>query len=112
MANIANKRGSPINSFEFFCMGAAAKAIATVLTYPIQIAQSQLRADRAGADGKRKYSGTMDCLIKVWQVAGLGGLYRGMIAKLWQVMCPSRYSHHIHTCVRSACSQAHARTPP
>ena len=32
-----------IRSFEFFLMGAIAKAVATVLTYPIQLAQSRLR---------------------------------------------------------------------
>jgi hypothetical protein len=33
----------------------------------------------------------MDCLLKVWQVAGLGGLYRGMIAKLWQTVLTAAF---------------------
>jgi len=91
MSNIAAKRGTPINSFEFFCMGALAKAIATVLTYPIQIAQSQLRADRADADGNRKYNGTIDCLLKILGAAGVKGLYRGMMAKLWQTVLTAAF---------------------
>lgn len=54
MVKIAERRGSPITSFEFFVMGAIAKAVATVFTYPIQVAQSRLRADRGKKDGTRK----------------------------------------------------------
>lgn len=90
-SKIADKRGSPITSFEFFCMGALAKAIATVVTYPIQIAQSQLRNDRKNADGKRAYNGTIDCLVKITQTAGIGGLFRGMMAKLWQTVLTAAF---------------------
>jgi hypothetical protein len=37
MASTAQKRGTPLNSLEFFIMGAIAKAAATVFTYPIQV---------------------------------------------------------------------------
>lgn len=90
-AKIAAKRGSPINSLEFFAMGAIAKAVATVLTYPIQIAQSQLRNDRKGKDGKRKYTGSVDCLMKIYATAGLGGWFRGMGAKLWQTVLTAAF---------------------
>lgn len=91
LQEIADKRGTPINSFEFFCAGAIAKAIATVLTYPVQIAQSQLRADRKSAEGKRKYSGTIDCLSKIYTSNGIAGWYRGMIAKLWQTVLTAAF---------------------
>jgi len=91
MSKIAEARGSKITSSEFFLMGALAKAIATVVTYPIQIAQSQLRNDRKNAEGKRKYTGTVDCLFKIMQTAGVEGLFRGMMAKLWQTVLTAAF---------------------
>jgi len=91
MLKIAEMRGSKITSSEFFIMGALAKAIATVVTYPIQVAQSQLRNDRKSAEGKRKYSGTIDCLIKIVQAGGIEGLFRGMMAKLWQTVLTAAF---------------------
>ena len=38
-ATIVKTRGKPLNSGEFFVMGAIAKCIATIVTYPIQVAQ-------------------------------------------------------------------------
>lgn len=35
-----------ISALEYFVMGAFAKAVATYVTYPLQIAQSKLRADK------------------------------------------------------------------
>jgi len=91
MVKIAEHRGTPITSFEFFLMGALAKTIATVVTYPIQIAQSHLRNDRKSADGKHKYSGTIDCLLKITKTAGVAGLFRGMTAKLWQTVLTAAF---------------------
>ena len=88
---MSKKRGSPISSLEFFCMGALAKAVATVFTYPIQIAQSQLRADRKSAKGTRKYEGTFDCLTKIYAVAGFQGWFRGITAKLWQTVLTAAF---------------------
>lgn len=91
----AQARGSPITSIEFFLMGAAAKAVATILTYPIQLAQSRLRAMKAknqqqqqqqGGPVKYEYSGTIDVLIKVMKNDGPLGLFRGMEAKLYQTV--------------------------
>jgi adenine nucleotide transporter 17 len=88
---VAQRRGSPITSPEFFFMGALAKAVATVFTYPVQIAQSQLRNDRKSEDGTRKYAGTLDCLRKIYAAAGLAGLYRGIFAKLWQTVLTAAF---------------------
>ena len=85
------RRGTPITTLEFFCMGATAKAIATVFTYPIQVAQSQLRNDRKSADGKFKYKNTADCLAKIYAVAGMKGWFRGMGAKLWQTVLTAAF---------------------
>lgn len=77
MTSVAERRKSAITAIEFFAMGALAKAAATYVTYPLQIAQSRLRADRKGKkdeNGKmapRKYKGTMDCLAKLLQKDGI-----------------------------------------
>lgn len=100
MSKAAEKRGSPITSLEFFCMGALAKAIATVFTYPIQIAQSQLRNDRKDAQGNRKYSGTLDCLLKIYATAGFRGWFRGMGAKLWQTVLTAAFQFMAYENIR------------
>merc|ERR1719326_1012994 len=40
---LAKRHGFPILGIEFFVMGALAKAVATLVTYPIQLTQSRLR---------------------------------------------------------------------
>lgn len=90
-AAIVDARGRTLSSGEFFLMGAIAKCIATIVTYPIQVAQSQLRNDRKSIDGKRKYKGALDCLIKIYSAAGVAGLFRGMIAKLWQTVLSAAF---------------------
>lgn len=93
MAKIAEKRGSPISAFEFFVMGAIAKAVATVTTYPLQLAQSRLRADK-GKEGNRQektYKGTADVLRKVYKEKGYKGWFKGMEAKLWQTVLTAAF---------------------
>ena len=70
----ASKR---LSSLEAFVLGAVAKWIATVATYPLQVAQTRLRF------GKCEYAGTFDCLRKIYAREGRSGLYRGMETKLW-----------------------------
>lgn len=93
MAKVAEKRGSPITAFEFFVMGAIAKAIATVATYPLQLAQSRLRADKgkAGNSMERNYNTTADVLVKVYKAEGVAGLFKGMEAKLWQTVLTAAF---------------------
>lgn len=93
MAIAAEKRGSPISSFEFFVMGAIAKAVATVLTYPLQIAQSKLRADKGKAKdtSQRQFTGTLDCMQKIVAKDGSKGLFRGINAKLWQTVLTAAF---------------------
>ena len=67
-------------------MGAIAKAIATVFTYPVQVAQSQLRNDK-----KKIYNGTVDCITKIYRIGGITGLFRGINAKLWQTVLTAAF---------------------
>lgn len=93
LARWAEKRGSPITAFEFFLCGAIAKAVATVLTYPLQIAQSKLRADRGNAKDptQRNYRGTLDCLQKIAKRDGIPGWFKGMETKLWQTVLTAAF---------------------
>ena len=96
-AALVDSRGKPLNSAEFFLMGAIAKCIATIVTYPIQVAQSQLRNDRKSKDGKRKYAGTFDCLVKIYQIS------------VSTTACKPRFSPG---CVFTRCVSGHQRLVP
>ena len=50
---VALKQKRPITALEFFMSGAIAKATATFLTYPLQLAQSQLRTLRQKIQDKK-----------------------------------------------------------
>ena len=92
VAQRSKRRGTPITSLEFFAMGAIAKATATLFTYPVQVAQSQLRNDRKNKDGTgQKYHGTWDCLMKIYRMGGMAGLFRGINAKLWQTVLTAAF---------------------
>ena len=99
-----------LNSVEFFLLGAFAKMVATVVTYPLQIAQTRLRAYTTLAqneDPRRQTSSqepkkgqkgekpkplpttTIECLLQVYSQEGFQGLYRGMEAKLLQTCLTS-----------------------
>ena len=91
MSRIAARRGYPMNSLEFFVMGAIAKTVATLLTYPLQVVQSQLRNDAKSEKGSQKYRGTLDCLRKLYLAAGFAGWFRGIFAKLWQTVLTAAF---------------------
>ena len=104
----------PTSSLQFFLLGAFAKACATLATYPLQLAQTLLRAQRArtkqqpigacaeaiegrhvhGSGGKVEevpskqahYAGMIDCLQQVHARGGLPALYRGLQAKALQTV--------------------------
>jgi len=72
----ANKsRLSPLRAF---FLGALAKAIATVVTYPLQLAQVLMRLP------DNTYTGTMDCLVRLGNEKGAAALFVGLNAKLLQ----------------------------
>ena len=74
-------------SLQFFIAGAVAKAVATMATYPLQVAQTLLRTQpNAQRDARRdagpRYRGVLDCLRRLLAEEGLPGLYRGVDKKL------------------------------
>nr|XP_022904651.1 peroxisomal membrane protein PMP34 isoform X1 [Onthophagus taurus] len=76
----ALKRNIPAKStLAFFLMGAAAKAVATILTYPIQLAQARQR------HGKNKIN-TLVLLYALLKKKGPAALFSGLEAKLYQTV--------------------------
>jgi adenine nucleotide transporter 17 len=73
-----------LSPMEAFCVGALAKGIATIATYPLQLAQVLLRL--------QKGVGTYDCLKKQFDQGGVKGLYTGMNAKLLQTVLTAAFT--------------------
>ena len=77
-------------SLQFFIAGAVSKAVATMATYPLQVAQTLLRTQRGeqaasrGGEGNTGpvYRGVLDCLRRLLAEEGVAGLYRGVDKKL------------------------------
>jgi adenine nucleotide transporter 17 len=100
----AQSSGSRISPGEAFLLGALAKGVATVLTYPLQLAQAVLRLQRrsndadnvsdsiATGDQQQRYRGTLDCLVKLYQRDGAKGLFTGMKAKLLQTVLTAAFT--------------------
>merc|ERR1712096_582636 len=75
----------PISPTEFFVMGALAKLVATILTYPIQLAQGKMRTQRMGLGPKGKdaqYANFIQCVSKLYEKGGVTGTYKGVTTKL------------------------------
>lgn len=90
MQRYAKARGRGITVLEFFVMGAIAKAVATVFTYPLQVAQSRLRAGKKDDDG-HKYTSTVDVLRRIFAKKGFWGWFNGMEAKLLQTVSTAAF---------------------
>jgi len=87
----AKKQGRSLTSVEIFVNGAIAKAVATVLTYPIQVAQTRLRAHGKESETKEKYTSTFDVLLKLYKSDGLFGWFAGMDVKLVQTVLTAAF---------------------
>mmetsp|Transcript_7086 Transcript_7086/g.21548 ORF Transcript_7086/g.21548 Transcript_7086/m.21548 type:complete len:330 (-) Transcript_7086:65-1054(-) len=88
-----------ISSLEAFVIGAVAKAIATVLTFPLQVAQSRLRnagGAASGGGGRPELQGMIPCLRAVLQENGVGGLYFGLLPKLVQTVTQAAFMFAIY----------------
>ena len=77
------------SALSVFVMGAVAKLIATILTYPIQVGQARLRASS-------REKGLLLCLIELVRNKGVLGLFRGLEAKLLQTVLTSAFMFVIY----------------
>ncbi|XP_078691172.1 peroxisomal membrane protein PMP34-like isoform X1 [Branchiostoma floridae x Branchiostoma belcheri] len=80
-----------LNAWQFFLVGALAKGIATVSTYPLQLIQSKLRSGRnkKAEEGRQTSETFRSVVVMIQQLLrkqGLKGLYKGLEAKLLQTV--------------------------
>lgn len=68
---------------QYFAVGAIAKAIATILTYPLQVAQCKQRSGYKTTSGK---ADILSLLARLTRDQGFKGLYKGLEAKLLQTV--------------------------
>lgn len=76
-----------LTALEAFVLGAISKMVATVATYPLQLAQVLLRLQQSKKDSghdknTEEYNGMIDCLQQQYSQGGIRGLFQGMNAKL------------------------------
>jgi adenine nucleotide transporter 17 len=112
-------KGNRISPGEAFLLGALAKGVATVLTYPLQLTQSVLRlqrrsndtdnasGSRSTRDQQQRYRGTLDCLVKLYQRDGAKGLFTGMKAKLLQTVLTAAFTFLTYEQILHAVHSAH-----
>jgi len=88
-ARIQRQGRKHLTSFEIFMTGAIAKALATIFTYPIQVAQSRQRAnkDKTGST----FANTFKILADIFSTHGILGWFAGMNAKLVQTVCTAAF---------------------
>lgn len=73
-----NPKTEPIKFFMGnMASGGAAGATSLCVVYPLDFARTRLAADVGDAEGKREFNGLVDCLKKIAQKDGAGGLYQG-----------------------------------
>jgi len=109
---------SSLTPFEAFLLGAMSKMVATVVTYPLQLAQVLLRlqsndndTDNIGKYSKNEeneqappntnknnnsntkaYKGMIDCLHQQFSQDGIRGLFQGMNAKLLSTVLTAAFT--------------------
>ncbi|KAG4094987.1 peroxisomal carrier protein [Neocallimastix lanati (nom. inval.)] len=81
-----------LSSFEVFIIGAFAKTVATVVTYPLIMAKIKLQWKPAKKENeteeerkerlRKSYNGIADVLKKSYKANGIPGLYQGMQAQI------------------------------
>lgn len=77
---------SPVHAFLF---GALSKAIATLATYPLQVAQTRLRVVQR--QSPRAGQGVAEILLKLYSEKGIEGLFHGWSAKLSQTVLTAAF---------------------
>lgn len=92
----AREPSEHIKTAEAFLMGAFAKAVATIATFPLQVAQSKLRAFRDKKHGQAgrlppELNGMIPCLRHAYAEGGVTGLYRGLWPKLVQTVTQAAF---------------------
>ena len=100
--NAIPPKAASLTPLEAFLCGALAKTVATVITYPLQLAQTLLRLQKkssqspitnnADSVGKIYHKGTFDCLYKQFSSGGIRALFHGMNAKMLQTVLTAAFT--------------------
>lgn len=75
------RRNLELSSADVFVLGAWAKAVASVLTFPVQVVKTSL-SKAAGAGGK--FEGPLQCVCVILREEGPGAFFKGLRSKLLQ----------------------------
>jgi solute carrier family 25 folate transporter 32 len=76
------KNNARLSIFENLLAATVSKVIASVLTYPLQVARTRMQ--QRGAD-MVAYGNLLKALRTIYLTNGIRGLYRGMVANLYRV---------------------------
>ncbi|XP_067003988.2 peroxisomal membrane protein PMP34 [Anabrus simplex] len=74
-----------VSGLVYFAIGAVAKAVATVITYPLQLVQTKLRHGHHYKDLPPN-AGLVQMTLYILKKYGVQGLYKGMEAKILQTI--------------------------
>jgi adenine nucleotide transporter 17 len=91
----AGPAGAALSALDIFLLGALAKSFTTVVTYPLQVAQSILRVQQKTAEKEgfaRASMGLTGCLAQIYADRGVGGYFAGLQAKLLQTVLTAAIS--------------------
>eukprot|EP01127_Copromyxa_protea_P004183 TRINITY_DN1404_c0_g1_i2.p1 TRINITY_DN1404_c0_g1~~TRINITY_DN1404_c0_g1_i2.p1 ORF type:complete len:245 (+),score=35.43 TRINITY_DN1404_c0_g1_i2:224-958(+) len=76
-----------LNALEVFVAGAIAKAVATLVTYPIQLAQSRMRAKKAEDGAANEWQ----ILLKMYKEEGVASWFSGLNIKMLQTVLTAAF---------------------
>ncbi|KAJ8901623.1 hypothetical protein NDN08_003831 [Rhodosorus marinus] len=98
---LRNKFGpsNTLTAFQAFLLGAFAKICATIISYPLQVAQSRLRAERKSSE---RSVGTLSLLKRLYKEEGFPAWYKGIGVKLAQSTLTSALMFLVYERIRAA----------
>lgn len=62
-----------------FLSGGLASSISLIFCHPIDLARTRLALDNKNQAGVRRFSGSYDCLNKIYRAEGIQGVYKGIV---------------------------------
>ncbi|CAK7270608.1 Pyrimidine nucleotide transporter, mitochondrial [Sporothrix epigloea] len=89
----------------------AAKLFATLLTYPHEVVRTRLR-QAPMADGQRKYTGLVQCFVRVWREERIPGLYGGLTPHLLRTVPAAGITFGIYEIVLKLLNTPEPAVPP
>ncbi|GMF19759.1 unnamed protein product [Phytophthora fragariaefolia] len=93
--HIAGPAGAALSALDIFVLGALAKSFTTVVTYPLQVAQSLMRVQQKTLDKQEhpaRSTSLAGCLAQIYADRGVGGYFAGLQAKLLQTVLTAAIS--------------------